>query len=189
MTGRNPNSTLEENLEEKSNYLEKVRSMREEIERQKLAEEMRLKSEKMKIEAQKEEKRKEKLRKEFAKEERVRKQKKMKQHWEMLRWVTDFMEMNQMKWEEERIKKMEENGEEIRRWERMKRIEKIEKLKNPQKYKEQVDPEGKRIQKSKKAEDMARGWKVWRAVGSGSPPPTPQVTRPPTMQPGSPCRR
>ena len=33
---------------------------------------------------------------------------------------------------------------------------------------------------------------MWRAVGSGSPlppPPTPQVTRPPTMQPGSPCRR
>ena len=92
-----------------------------------------------------------------------------------------------MKWEEERIKKMEENGEEIRRWERMKRIEKIEKLKNPQKYKEQLDPEDKRIPKTQKAEDMARGWKVWRAVGSGSPPP--QVPRPPTMQPGSPCRR
>ena len=30
---------------------------------------------------------------------------------------------------------------------------------------------------------------MWRAVGSGSPPPTPQVTGPPTMQPGSPCRR
>ena len=37
LTGRNPNSTLEEKLEEKSNYLEKVRSMREEIERQNLA--------------------------------------------------------------------------------------------------------------------------------------------------------
>ena len=50
-------------------------------------------------------------------------------HWGMFRWVTQFLNENQEKWEQERKEREEKIKEEIKEWEKAKRFEKIERIK------------------------------------------------------------
>ena len=72
---------------------------------------------------------KEKEMKEQEKKEKLEKEKALSKHWEMMKWVTKFIDENKEKWEEEQIEKEMVAMQEIYEWDKY-RLEKIEKIKN-----------------------------------------------------------
>ena len=72
---------------------------------------------------------KEKYRKEEEKKQQIEKQRRIQQHWEMLKWVTNYINENQDNWEQQRKQQQLEIEMELQQWDKLKRLEKIEKLK------------------------------------------------------------
>ena len=115
-----------ETLEEKLMMIEKIlEELREE--KRKFTEDQ--KSRKEKIDKEWREKLKQKYKKEAEKKEQLQKQKMKSQHWEMLRWVTDFINKNQEDWERKRKIQEEEIERELEQWNKCKRFDKIRRLK------------------------------------------------------------
>ena len=67
--------------------------------------------------------------KEQEKKLQIEKQRIKSQHWEMLRWVTRFIQENQENWDKRKKEQEEESNKEINDWNKSKRMEKIKKLK------------------------------------------------------------
>ena len=59
---------------------------------------------------------------------RINLQKRMQQRWEMLRWVSQYIEQNQESWERGEREREIERKKKVSEWEKMKRFEKIEYL-------------------------------------------------------------
>ena len=66
------------------------------------------------------------------KEERKEKQRKLQEKWEMLRWITTYLEKNIERWEKEREERKGENEKKIADWEKKSRFEKIRKIRENQ---------------------------------------------------------
>ena len=83
--------------------------------------------------------------------ERAEKRKKAEmlgKHWGMFRWVTQFLNENQEKWEQERKEREEKIMEEIKEWEKAKRFEKIERIKRLWRNKKEIG-EKQKLEKDK----------------------------------------
>ena len=110
----------------------------------------------------------EKDKKEKAKIEREEKVRLLSQRWAMHRWVTNFINENQEKWENERKLREEKAREELKSWEKMKRLEKISKLK--EKWRKDRTP-GEKLAKENEKPTREETWEVWRkkseTVGGG----------------------
>ena len=77
----------------------------------------------------------------------------------MHRWVTNFINENQEKWENEIKLREEKAKEELKSWEKMKRLEKINKLK--EKWRKDRTPGGKLAKESEKP-TREETWEIWR---------------------------
>ena len=75
----------------------------------------------------------------------------------MNRWVTNFINENQVRWENERKLREEKAREELESWEKMKRLEKISKLK--EKWRKDQTPEKKLALETEKP-TMKETWEV-----------------------------
>ena len=67
---------------------------------------------------------------EKTKQREKEKKKRLEKHWDMLRWIVNFMEENDQKWKKmEKVRKLEqEQREEKERWEQLTREDKIKEL-------------------------------------------------------------
>ena len=70
-----------------------------------------------------------KQKKQKKKKEKLKKQAMLSQHWEMLRWITEFIQEHQDDWDKKRIEEEERIKEELEEWNKSKRLEKIKKTK------------------------------------------------------------
>ena len=110
---------LEEKLRMIQNTVEKLREneeRKERLERKELLEKIKEKREAAV------------LRRETTKKEKLKKEEMIKRRWEMLEWLTNFLEENQEKWEKEKKVREEENRIELEKWEKAKRLEKLKSL-------------------------------------------------------------
>ena len=142
-----------ENIKNMENKLSAIEELLEEIEKEK---------EKIKMEKKEQEKKsleiwrrkiKEKDKKEQEKKEKMRKCEALNKHWEMMKWITQFIDENKEKWEEEQIEKEMVAMQEIYEWEKASRLEKIEKIKNKEKEK---------LQQKEWEEKVEPDWENWR---------------------------
>jgi hypothetical protein len=98
--------------------------------------------------------------KESEKIERKKRKKIMEEKWEMIRWVTDYIDINTDRWEKEKKERQEKERLVIADWERMSRLEKIRKIKEKEKMKN--DKERKRDELTTTSKEKGKGWKTWR---------------------------
>ena len=63
------------------------------------------------------------------KQERKEKKKQLEEKWEMLRWVTTYLEKNQARWEREKEERRMEQKETLAAWEKRGRLDKLSILK------------------------------------------------------------
>ena len=75
------------------------------------------------------EERRENTRKETIKRQRLEKQRVLEKKWEMLRWITTFIDENQEKWLKEGRERMDKREQELGEWDRTSRFNKIKFLK------------------------------------------------------------
>ena len=78
--------------------------------------------------------------------------------WEMLRWLTSFLQENQEAWEESRIEREKENEKSLNDWEKTKRFEKIKILK--EKFSRRSEENSKDNEKL----TAEQSWKTWRKI-------------------------
>ena len=102
--------------------------------------------------------------------------------WEMLRWLTSFLQENQEAWEESRIEREKENEKSLNDWEKTKRFEKIKILK--EKFSRRSEENSKDNEKL----TAEQSWKTWRKSIINSPenpskPEIPPVPPPPSPEP------
>ena len=77
------------------------------------------------------EKRKEEQKRlEEERKERIRVKNKLEEKWAMVRWLSEYIEVNQESWEVERREREEERNRTLREWEKSAKFEKIRKRKN-----------------------------------------------------------
>ena len=143
-----------EQMEEKLNTINEIlRKIQEEKEKRKIQDEKK-QQEKLKEWRRKV---KEKDRKESERKEKIEKQNKILEHWEMMKWITEYIKINQEKWDLERERKEIEARKEIDAWEKMKRKDKIKVLQEKWR-KETVEQDNvARIEPDEKLV-----WKTWR---------------------------
>ena len=63
------------------------------------------------------------------KKERNEKKRKLEEKWALLRWITNYIETNNEKWEKGRKERQEKGKNEVLEWERKTRFEKVAALK------------------------------------------------------------
>ena len=97
---------------------------------------------------------------EAEREERKERKRKLEERWSLLRWVTEYIEENQERWEKDAAERKEEEKLRLRIWEKNSRLEKIriikERMRNSEKKRKEMD-------KNEKARNT---WKVWRQTKS-----------------------
>ena len=113
---------LEEKLEKIEDLVKKLREAEQKEEREKLARQEMLEKIKGKKEAAK-------LKREQIRAEKAKNEELLRKRWEMLDWLTSFLEENQETWEKNRKLRETENRTELEKWEKSKRLEKIAILK------------------------------------------------------------
>ena len=124
-----------------------------------------LKNEKKKVE---EEKRKLEQEKEVRKikdqqkEKRLEKQKLLTEKWALYRWITEYIDENNERWDRERTDRKETEEKRIAEWEKKNRFEKIRELKRKLREKKTTGMPENREQNAEKAEN----WTVWRSEKS-----------------------
>ena len=144
-----------EKLEDKLQMIEKILEETKE-ETKKREEENRLR--KVKLDKEWREKVAQKMKKENERLEQIEKKKLLEQKWEMMKWVTNFINTHQDQWEKEKIEHERKVYKELEDWNKMKRLEKIEILKK--KWKKEKDKEPM-ITTDKEIEKVEK-WEVWR---------------------------
>jgi hypothetical protein len=82
--------------------------------------------------AERKQKQEEILRKEQEKKDRKIKQNTLYKRWEMMRWVTKYIDENSEKWEREKEKRDQNNQQRLQEWARLSRFEKIPQIKEKQ---------------------------------------------------------
>ena len=80
----------------------------------------------------------------------------LSRRWEMLRWITNFIDEHKDSWEEERKMKEEEAYKELEEWNRFKRFEKIKHLQKKWR------PEQEEKENNSEKIDDGTNWKEWR---------------------------
>ena len=156
-----------EKLSEQQETIRKLDNMKEKLttieettinlrnEREQESEKKRLRKEKLDKEW------KEKVKKKYQKElDKKEQQRQISQRWNMLSWITDYIENHQDQWDKEQQEKEKLAQEEIENWKKMKRLDKIKHLKQKwdkinQDKTEQENPE-------QKIDERNDNWKVWR---------------------------
>ena len=113
---------LEEKLEKIEALVKKLREEEQKEEREKLARQEMLEKIKGKKEAAK-------LKREQIRAEKAKNEELLRKRWEMLDWLTSFLEENQKTWEKNKKLRETENRTELEKWEKSKRLEKIAILK------------------------------------------------------------
>ena len=98
-----------------------------------------------------------KLKREQIRAEKVKKEELLRKRWEMLDWLTSFLEENQEMWEKNRKLRETENRTELEKWEKSKRLEKIAILKK--KWSKDPDKKSPPSKKKLKAEET---WEIWK---------------------------
>ena len=95
--------------------------------------------------------------------ERLEKKKQKEKHWEMLRWVVNFIDENRNHWEGEKIRKRKdlEESEKREAWKHMTEEEKIEEIRKEENQDTET-PETKKQKRLEKAEMRKKSWKIWR---------------------------
>ena len=113
---------LEEKINDLEEILERVVKENKEVEKRAVAERIR-----------REEAKGKRMRKEEAlrksqeeKRERLKVRRKLEERWEMIRWLTKYIEGNQESWEIERREREIENRRKLEQWEKAARFQKIE---------------------------------------------------------------
>ena len=104
--------------EDKTKILEKLERVMEKIEKEKVEEKKR-KEERAKIAESKNEKRM----------ERKRKQRMLEEKWEMMRWITEYIDQNQERWEVQGKERRKEFKQKLDDWDKRDRLEKVKRLK------------------------------------------------------------
>ena len=128
---------MEEKIEKIEEAIEKVRE--ESKRREKVREEK--KKEREKLELKREKWIEEKLRMEDERKERLKLQKKLKEVWDMMRWVTEYLEENNEVWEKEKMEREQDKEKMIREWEKAGRHEKIRLIREKERKKKENDKE------------------------------------------------
>ena len=104
---------------------------------------------------------KEKLNREQQRKEKIAKAENLQRRWAMYRWLTEYIDENSEKWEEQWMIREQEKHEEMERWEKLTRMEKIAKLKlkwaKKRDEKPEKEPENKIVIETDK-----KNWRVWR---------------------------
>jgi hypothetical protein len=79
----------------------------------------------------------------------------LEEKWEMLRWITEFIEENDKEWMTNKEKRQEEEKRSTPNWEKIKRLEKVDTMK--EKYRKDIEEEGKEnIPVEKEKEDKEK---------------------------------
>ena len=78
--------------------------------------------------AKKTQERNEKIRKEKERQEQIAKKRKCEERYELLKWVTNYIQENGQKWEQERMDRIENEKKIWADWEKKQRFAKIEKI-------------------------------------------------------------
>ena len=128
--------------------------------------EAKLRSLRQKVEEYREQKEEEELVravKMSEKQERLRRNRETKDKWDMMKWLSMYIEANKYAWEQRRVRQEEyrEEEEKIKAWSMMSKEEKIQLLKTEEE--EGTEEETKR---KEKAQYRRVGWKTWRKTGS-----------------------
>ena len=91
------------------------------------------------------------------KNERIRTKKRMEERWEMIRWVSKYIEENQERWENEKRERDQQRKERLEDWDRAKRFERIRILREKEK---------KRENPTNEQQLFGEGWRwdLWREV-------------------------
>ena len=145
-----------ENLQEKLTTIEELLKNIDE-EKKKVAEET--KKEKEKIEKEWREKVRKKYEKEAEKNEKLRKASELSGKWALLKWVTNYINNNQEKWEKEKEEKEKTAKKELEEWKKMKRLEKIKHLKK--KWQALTSSAIETVTEKNTVETLDT-WQVWR---------------------------
>ena len=142
--------------------IEKIKKEREDLKERERKEAARRK----KFVEEKRQKENEKIEKEKEKQEKIRKKKKLEQHWELIRWLTSFIEEKREDWEcLDALKEAEiEHEEKTERWGKLEKDEKVIELQ------EELVPDEEKIEKAKRKRES---WREWREPGDTLHPPQP----------------
>ena len=97
---------------------------------------------------------------------RLERKRRLESHWEMLRWITSFMEENETKWTELKKLRRQEREEKERKeeWESRTREEKMSMIKEEEAEKlksKMTNKEGR----FEEAQRLKRSWREWRGEG------------------------
>ena len=97
--------------------------------------------------------------------ERLEKKKRKEKHWEMLKWITSFIEENKVQWEEDRKleRKRKEEEEKLERWRKLTEDQKIDQLRLEEEGKKKLlTPEERKKRRQEESKARCRNWKEWR---------------------------
>ena len=111
------------------------------------------------------------------KKERLKKKEKLERQWEMLRWITSFIDEHKSKWDETDKEREEKRKE----WDKKSKDEKIIELKQVERK------EKNREEKLELARTKKEFWTEWRG-GKSHPEPKPQP-RTDEIDPSTPSKR
>ena len=98
--------------------------MRKEVEEKRKAREV-YEQRRQKLLDEKKERQENLLRQEHERSERKAKKRMLEERWSMVRWITEYIDTNTQRWEEERKSRVETEKESAERWKKMERLEKI----------------------------------------------------------------
>ena len=92
----------------------------------------------------------------------MEKQKLLTEKWVLYRWITEYIDENNERWDRERTDRKETEEKRIAEWEKKNRFEKIRELKRKLREKKTTEMPENREQNAEKAEN----WTVWRSEKS-----------------------
>ena len=99
------------------------------------------------------------------KQERLEKKRRKEKHWELLRWLVNFIEENKQQWEENRQKRKEDQEKTLREeeWRTLTKQQKLNQLQREEEAKkEEISPEMRKKRRQEECMQRSRNWKTWR---------------------------
>ena len=90
------------------------------------------------------------------------------QHWEMLRWITGYIQDNQEKWEKKKLEDEKKINKDLEEWEKMKRFEKISKLRKKWTLEKNLNLQENPEKEKQVSLEKNETWEVWRKTDSSS---------------------
>ena len=146
---KNKNEIAQEDLKQLEEKLAKIEATVE-----------RIREEERRHRDEDEKRKSEEKRKRETKESRLRKKKMMEERWEMLRWVTRYLEANNERWEKEREVRKKEEKKRLADWDRMARFEKISIIREREKKNSIRLLDGRKENENYRLDE--NNWLTWR---------------------------